>query len=139
MGLSGWRRRPLVAKVSSALAQPSLLIRCSQRIQVVRRRACIVHQTRSNVDDINGELALLVLVDEVPPERIVGIQPANSFESERLDTPGLERLMIVVRTFCVNLHTVGQLADVFVKRVRTSNYAGGNHGATAAQESTFPL
>jgi CheY-like chemotaxis protein len=43
MGLSGWRRCPLVAKVSLALAQPSLLIRYSQRIQVWRSRACIVH------------------------------------------------------------------------------------------------
>jgi hypothetical protein len=32
MGLSGWRRCPLVAKISLALAQPSLLIRYSQRI-----------------------------------------------------------------------------------------------------------
>jgi hypothetical protein len=32
MGLSGWRRRPLVAKISLALAQPNLLIRYSQRI-----------------------------------------------------------------------------------------------------------
>ena len=35
-------------------------------------------------DDIDGELALLVLVGEIAPKRIVGIQPANSFESERL-------------------------------------------------------
>jgi hypothetical protein len=39
----------------------------------------------------------------------------NSFESERLDTPGLERLMIVVRPFRVNLHAVAQLADMFVR------------------------
>jgi hypothetical protein len=32
MGLSGLRRCPLVAKISMALAQPSLLIRYSQRI-----------------------------------------------------------------------------------------------------------
>jgi hypothetical protein len=36
----------------------------------------------------------------------------NGFESERLDTPGLERMMIVVRTFRVNLHAVAQLAVV---------------------------
>src|SRR5580704_18601971 len=35
--------RPLVAKVSLALVQPSLLIRYSQRTQVLRSRACIVH------------------------------------------------------------------------------------------------
>src|SRR5580704_17360602 len=133
MGLSGWRRCPLVAKVPLALAQPSLLIRYDQCIQVVRSRACIVHpvpEQRTAVDDIDGELALLVLVGEIAPERIVGIQPANSFESERLDTPGLERLMIVV-TFRVNLHAIAQLADMFVKR--------GFEPAIAQAATTKPL
>jgi hypothetical protein len=52
VALCNWCRRDgnvslaplsLVTKVSLALAQPSLLIRYSQRIQVLRRRACIVH------------------------------------------------------------------------------------------------
>jgi hypothetical protein len=133
MGLSGWRRCPLVAKVSLALVQPSLLIGYGKRIQVLRSRACIVHpvpEQRTAVDDIDGKLALLVLVGEIAPERIVGIQPANSFESERLGTPGLERLMIVV-TFRMNLHAVAQLADMFVKR--------GFEPAIAQAATTKPL
>src|SRR5262249_17772370 len=42
--------------------------------------------------------------------------PANSLESERLDTPGLKRLMIVVRPFGVNVHPTAQLAGMFLKR-----------------------
>ena len=74
---------------------------------------------------------MLVLVGEIAPERIVGIQPTKSFESERLDTPGLERMMIVVRTFRVNLHAVAQLADMFVKR--------GFEPAIAQAATTKPL
>ena len=40
----------------------------------------------------------------------------NRFESERLDTPRLERLVIVAWVFGVDLHAVAKFADVFVER-----------------------
>jgi hypothetical protein len=61
---------PSVAQVSLPLAQPSLLIRHSQRIQVLRRRRPIIHpfsQQRPAVDDIDGEFAVLVFVSEIAP------------------------------------------------------------------------
>src|SRR5258706_165113 len=73
----GCVHRPSIAQPSLPLAQPSLLIRDGERIQVLRRRARIVYpfpQQRRAVDDIDGAFAVLVLVGEIAPQRIVRIQ-----------------------------------------------------------------
>src|SRR5256714_3407442 len=101
-----------------ALLQPGLLIRYGQRIQVLRRRGCIVHplsQQWTAVDDIDGEPAVLVFVGEIAPERIVRIQTANRLERERLETPRPEGCVIVAGIFGVDLYPVAKLADMFVK------------------------
>ncbi len=59
---------------------------------------------------------MLVLVGEIAPQRVVRVQTANRLEGERLDAPGLERLVIVTGTFRVYLHAVAKLARMFVKR-----------------------
>jgi hypothetical protein len=46
MGLPGWRHCTLVAKVSLALAQPSLLIWYGQRL----RRSCCFYQLIEGID-----------------------------------------------------------------------------------------
>ncbi len=59
-----------VSQISLPLTQPIPLIRRSQRLQVLRRRSRIVHpfsQQRPAVDDIDRELAVLVLVGEIAP------------------------------------------------------------------------
>src|SRR4249920_390252 len=100
------------------LVQPGLLVGYGQRVQVFRHRRCVVHpfsQQRTAIDDIDGEPAVLVFVGEIAPERIVRIQTANRLERERLETPRLERRVIVAGTFGVDLYPVAKLADVFVK------------------------
>ena len=62
--------RSSVAQILLALADPSPFIRHGERIEVLRRRARIIHplaQQRPAVDDIDGELAVLVLVSEITP------------------------------------------------------------------------
>src|ERR1700730_8164511 len=69
-------RCPSVAQVCLALIQPSMLIRHSQRIQVLRRPSRGVHlfsQQRSAVNDIDSEFATLVFVREIAPQRIIRI------------------------------------------------------------------
>src|SRR5215470_17149033 len=114
-----YKIRVSVAQISLPLAQPSLLVAYSQRIQILWRRSLVVDplaQQRAAVDHVNGKLAVLVLVGEIAPERIVRIQAADRLEGERLQAPRLERLVIVASAFGVNLHAATQLADVLVKR-----------------------
>ena len=62
--------RVSVTQVSLPLAEPGLLIRHGQCIQVLRRRRRIVHpfpQQRPAIDDVDGEFAVLVFVGEVAP------------------------------------------------------------------------
>src|SRR5262249_51068624 len=108
----------LIAQIFSALAHPGLLVTVSQRIQVLRRRGLGVDplsQQRPAVDHVNGELAVLIFVGEVAPQRIVQIQAANRLESDGLQSPGLERLVVVAGTFGMNLYAAAELADMFVK------------------------
>src|SRR5215813_3755105 len=62
--------RPSIAQVPSPPTHPSPFIHYSQRIQVPRHRSRIVHpfsQQWTTIDDIDGELTVLVLVGEIAP------------------------------------------------------------------------
>jgi hypothetical protein len=81
MGLSGWRRCPLVAKISLALVQPSLLIRYGQRIQVLRT------QPRCRADELRHRA---IVGEFIPRDSSLQLgslihDPAASLNSERLD------------------------------------------------------
>src|SRR6516225_1675124 len=107
-----------VAQQLLPFVQPRPFIRQSQHVQVLWRRDCIVHpfpQQWTAVDHIDGELATLVLVREVAPQLIVWIQTANGLERERLNTPRLERLVIVADTFSVGLNAVAQPAGMLLE------------------------
>src|SRR5438270_921283 len=73
-------QRPSIAQVLVSLVVPGLLVWRSQRVQVLRRRGRIIHpfpQQRAAVDDVDGELAMLVLIGEIPPQRIVRVQTTD--------------------------------------------------------------
>ena len=63
-----------------------------------------------------GSLAVLVLVGEIAPQRVIRVQTTNGLEGKRLQAPRPERLVIVVGTFGVYLHAVAKLARMLVKR-----------------------
>src|SRR4029453_18804197 len=110
---------PSITQILFPLLKPCLFICERQRIQIVWHGRCIIHpfaQRRTAVDDIDRRSPMLVLVSEIAPERIVGVQAPDSLESECLDAPGLEGVVLVVGTFGVDLHPVAKLTDVFMKR-----------------------
>src|SRR5690349_9307067 len=105
--------------MAGALGQPGLLVGHRQRIEVLRRPRCIVDpfaQQRTAVDDVDGELSVFVLVGEIAPERVVGVETADRLEGERLNTPRFEYPVIVAAILRVDLNAVAELAYVLVKR-----------------------
>jgi hypothetical protein len=70
-------------------------------------------QQRAAVDHVNGE-ARFILVREVAPDRIAGLQLAQRFECERLQSPGTEGIVVVAWIFDVDLQRRAELADVLV-------------------------
>src|SRR5262249_109116 len=112
-------RRRSVDQMRPAFARPGFLIPTAQRIQLLRppnRLAGPSHEGRPAPDHVDRALTVFVLVVEITPERIVGIEPPDRLERKRLHAPGLERVVIVRRTLDVDLHAVAELADVLVKR-----------------------
>ena len=86
------------------------------------------------VDHVDGQLAELVFVGEIAPQRIVRIEPPDRLERQRLQPPGLERLVIVARVLGVDLHAVAELADVLVEgRLEPAVAQRGSRPATAAR------
>src|SRR5512132_1648668 len=84
---------PSITQILFPLLKPCLFISERERIQVAWHGRCIVHpftQLRTAVDDIDRWSPVLVLVSEIAPERIVGVQAPDSLESERLNAPRLE-------------------------------------------------
>jgi len=102
-----------------ALGAPCGFVRARQRVQVGGSRGRVIHQRRSSslaVDHVDGEAPLLVLVREIPPQRIVGSQTPQRLEREREQPPRPKRLVVVVSgVLDVNLESRAQLAGVLVE------------------------
>src|SRR5262245_16450552 len=108
-----------IAQMGLTLVEPGLLIPYDKRFEVLRRRSRVVDpltQQRPPIDHVNGELAVLVFVREVAPERIVRVKVADCLEGQRQQVPGPERLGVVSGAFSVNLHAAAELADMLMKR-----------------------
>src|SRR5262245_38629004 len=63
--------RPSIAQVLLTLAQPRLLIRLDQRLQVLRLRRLVIDpfpQQGAAVDDVDSEPVVLILVGEIAPQ-----------------------------------------------------------------------
>ena len=94
-GIRRLDKAPSIKDKRRALFLPGALVGHGQRVEVAGRRGRIVDpfaQQRAAVDDVDGELAELVLVGEVAPQRIVGSEAADRLEGQRLQPPGPERL-----------------------------------------------
>src|ERR1700688_4334751 len=80
-----------------ALRAPRGLVDHRQRIQIARSCLRIVHpapQQVAAVDDVDGEPVLLVLVRKIAPDGVIRLQPSQSFECERKQSPWFEPLMV---------------------------------------------
>src|SRR5262249_9730660 len=100
-----------IAQIVLALAQPGLLVTRCECLQVLRRRRTVVDpfaQECTAVDHVNSKLALLVLIGEVTPERIIRIKATDRLEGERLQAPGLERVMVVAGALGMNLYAAAK-------------------------------
>ena len=104
---------PSVEKKFPSRGCPRRFVGLRWRIQLGRCGSGIVHpfaQQRRAVDQVDGQPVELVFVGEVAPQRVVGIQPPDGLEGERLQAPGLEGGVIVVRRLrtwiCTPLHSL---------------------------------
>src|SRR5262249_8280377 len=111
--------RRSIAQIRFSLARPGLLVRQRQRIEILWRGGPVVYpfaKKRTSVDHVDGELAMLVFVGEVAPQRVLRIEQPDGLERQRLQAPRLEGVVTVIRTFGVDLHAVAELAGVLVER-----------------------
>src|SRR5512139_1371430 len=91
-----------VAQIGLALGEPGLLVGQGQAIQVAGAGGGIVDpfaQCGPAVDHVDRQLAELIFVGKVAPQRIVRLEPPDRLEGERLQPPRPEGVMIVDRSF----------------------------------------
>ena len=78
-----------------------------------------------------ASLSMLVLVGEVAPQVVVGIEAADGLERQRLQPPGAEGGVVVGGALGDDLHAVAELADVLVE--------GGLEPAVAQRAAAQPV
>src|SRR3546814_1915250 len=94
--VTGERAMASVTQIPLSLFRPSPLVWQRQRIEIGRHGRCLIHpfpECRTAVDDIDRELAELVLVWKIAPQFVFRIEPPDGLEGERLDPPGTECLV----------------------------------------------
>ena len=107
-----------VTEVGLALVFPGAFVGDGQRVEVAGRGGSVVDpfaQQRRAVDHVDRQLVELIFVREVAPQLVVGLEPPDRLEGERLQPPRLERLVVVERPFGVDEHAAAQLADMLVE------------------------
>src|SRR6185503_2526329 len=101
-----------------SLLFPCALVGNGDRVEIARRGVGIVDpftQQRRTVDHVDRELVELIFVSEGAPQIVVGIEPADCLEGERLEAPGFECLMVVDRPFGVDEEPAAHLSGMLVK------------------------
>ena len=73
-------------------------------------------KARPAVDHVDRKLSELIFIRKVTPQVVIGIEPANGLEAQRLQPPWRELSVIVERAFRVDLNAVAEFPDMLVER-----------------------
>ena len=88
-----WQQRTITSKLKTRYEM--------KRVE----NACIATVSYTHLDVYKRQV-VLVFVGKIAPQRVIGVEPADGFEGERLQAPGAEGGMVVGGAFGVDLEAV---------------------------------
>ncbi len=72
-------------------------------------------QRRSAIDHIDRQPLELILIRKIAPDFVIGIEPSDRLEGQRLKPPRAEDCVVVEPAFRMNHQAVAQRSRVLVK------------------------